>query len=125
MVSPRRLPVKRRGRLPDGGAIAAFAEACIGGCDAVARGGSPGGLLARIFEVAWKISGGVGGSAAAGLAADRARILCAGGDGTAWSTGKIVERFFWAWIGVYVWRASAGVGILQLAVYGATIDRGV
>src|SRR3989449_8701003 len=88
MVSPRRLPVKRRGRLPDGGAVAAFAEACIGGCDAVARRGSPGGILAGIFEVARKISGGVGGGAAAGVAADRARILCAGGDGAARSIGK-------------------------------------
>src|SRR6266403_2368822 len=116
MVSPRRRPVKRRGRLLDGGAVAAFAEACIGGCDAVARAGSPGGLVAGIFEMAWKIAGGVGRGAAAGFAADGARILCAGGDGAAWSTEKIVERFFWAWIGVYVCRAGAGVGTLQLTV---------
>src|SRR6266481_1737898 len=125
MVSPRRLPVKRRGRLPDGGAVAAFAEACIGGCDAVALGGSPGGILAGIFEMARKISRGVSGGAAAGFAADGARILCAGGDGAARSIRKIVERFFWAWTGVYVWRAGAGVGTLQFAVHGATIDRRV
>src|SRR6266403_1565554 len=111
MASPRRLPAKRKGGLLDGGAVA--------------RGGSPGGLLACIFEMARKVSGGIGGGAAASFAADRARILCGGGDGAAWSIRKIVERFFWAWIGVYVWRASAGVGILQLAVYGATIDRRV
>src|SRR6267142_4696353 len=123
MVSPRRLPAKRKRRRLDGGAIAAFAEACINGGDAAARGGSSGGILAGIFEVARKISGGVGGGAAAGVAPDRARILCAGGDGAARSIGKIVERSLWTWIGVYVWRAGAGVGTLQLAVCRATIDR--
>src|SRR6266850_5765751 len=123
MVSPRRLPVKREGRRLDGRAAAAFAETCSCGGDAVARGGSSGGILAGIFEVARKISGGVGGGAAAGVAPDRARILCAGGDGAARSIGKIVERSLWTWIGVYVWRAGAGVGTLQLAVCRATIDR--
>src|SRR6266850_4460732 len=123
MVSPRRLPAKQKRRRLDGGAIVAFAEACISGGDVVARGGDPSGILANIFEVARKISGGVGGGAAAGVAAHGARILCAGGDGTARSIGKIVECSFWTWIGVYVWRAGAGVGTLQLAFCRATIDR--
>src|SRR5258705_11420630 len=103
MASPPRLRAKRKPRLLDGRAVAAFVEACGSGGAAVARGGSPGGLLARLFEVARGISGGVRGGAAARLAADRARILCAGGDGAARAIRKIVGRFFLAWIGAYGW----------------------
>src|SRR6266850_8459379 len=125
MVSRRPLPANRKGRLLDGGAVVAVAEARSGGGAAVARGGGPGGILACIFEVARKISGGVCGGVAAGFAADRARILCTGGDGAARPIGKAVGRVFWAWIGVYVWRAGSGVGALQLAVHGPAINRRV
>src|SRR5882672_5629396 len=113
MALRRRLPAIRKPRLLDGRTVAAFAEACSGGCAAVACGGSPGGILARVLEMAGKISGGVAGRAAAGVAADRAGVLCAGGDGAARSAGEIVECLFWSRIGVYVWRSRAGVRALQ------------
>src|SRR6266850_8062257 len=125
MASPRRPPAKRKPRLLDGGTVAAFAEACNSGGTAVACGGSSGGLLARPFQMAREISGGVGGSAAAGIAADRAGILRAGSDGAARSAREIVDRIFWARVGLYVWRAGAGVGTLQLAVRRAAIDGGI
>src|SRR5258706_3542353 len=106
MASPRRLAATRKGGLLDGGAVAAFAEACIGGGAAVARGGSPGGLLAWIFEMARKVSGGIGGGAAPRFAADSGRLLRSGVDGAPWRIGEIVEHVVPAWVGGYASLAS-------------------
>src|ERR1035438_5264843 len=83
------------------------------------RGGVATGVLACVFAVARKVSCGVGRGAATGLAADRAGILHAGGDGHAGAAGENMASGFRARIGLYLYWLGHCVGALQLTVCGS------
>src|SRR5882724_3862041 len=87
-----------------------------------ASAGHAAGVLAGVHEVALEILAGSDCSAAAGAAADGAGILRAGGDGIAWAAWAALDGAVWPQPGVYVQRAGAGVGVVQLAVCGAAAD---
>src|SRR6202171_1455058 len=91
-------------------------------CHSFCRGRAPG-LLAPLFAMALEILAGGGCSFTACLAANRVGILHVTGHGAAWSARKIVAYGVWAWTRVHICRLGDRVGAVQLAVWGATVDR--
>src|SRR6267143_2469293 len=82
-----------------------------------------GSLLARVFNLARKISPGIAGGAAAGVAANRPRLLCAGSHGAARPTRKTLDRPLWPRPGVHLHRTDSRLGAVQLSICSATSYR--
>src|SRR5258708_24774588 len=94
----------------------------VRGCD-ITCDRYAGSVLARVFELAREISARIAGGAAAGAAADRARILRIGSDGPARAAGKTVDRTLRTRTGVHIRRTDSGVSAVQLSICGAAADR--
>src|SRR6266852_1306199 len=77
---------------------------------------NPAGLLAGKFAMARQILAGIGRGATSRVAADRARVLHAARDGTAWPAREIVASVLRSRLGLHLCRTRDRIRDLQFAV---------